>query len=27
VKGSNSLVIKAKDELGNIGFGKTNFEL
>jgi hypothetical protein len=27
VKGSNTLVIKAKDELGNIGFGKTNFEL
>ena len=26
VKGSNSLVIKAKDELGNIGFGKINFE-
>lgn len=26
-KGSHSLVIKAKDELGNIGFGKTNIEL
>lgn len=26
-KGSHSLVIKAKDELGNIGFAKTNVEL
>ncbi|HEX9653082.1 MAG TPA: hypothetical protein VGA99_05185, partial [bacterium] len=27
LKGSQPLVIKAKDELGNIGFGKTNIEL